>query len=154
MGNVSNVTIMNGTVANNGYGIFFNAGANSINQLVDSVNVTRCYRAGIYFAGATAGSIVRGNTVSQTGGVGGSADVRAYGIFTLGGVLIDSNTVSRVTGTNLGGSFGISADNGSFVVRNTVSTAGLGFFGGKYQDNLTLNCTTTFSGGTDATGNN
>jgi hypothetical protein len=43
----------------------------------------------------------------------------------------------------------------AFAVRNSVANCkSFGVGGGKYQNNLTSNCTTPFSGGVDAGGNN
>ena len=76
----------------------------------------------------------------------------AAGIAVLGaGATIEGNVVSTITGTP---STGILAGTGSFVRQNTVSNAGTGVSGGKYQDNLIANCTTAYTGGIDAGGNN
>lgn len=42
----------------------------------------------------------------------------------------------------------------SFARQNTINGGACGACGGKYQDNPTLNCTTPFTAGTDADGNN
>ena len=157
--NVSNVTIRNGTVANNAYGIYFAGGANSINHLVEKVNVTRCYLAGIYFLaiGASSGSIVRENTVSQTGNstLNGSPQ-SAFGIYTGGGVRIEDNTITDVSSTGTSGVTisGIDATSTDVVIGNTISNStGNGVHLGKCQNNLTNNCGMPFLGTTDAGGN-
>ena len=152
---VSNVTIRNGTVANNGVGIAFTGSStNSINHLVESVNFTRCYLAGVSFGGASPGSIVRNNTFSQIGGSTAAANSDASAILTLGGVRAERNSVATVTVTGSGISYGINAATSDFLIGNTISNSQVGIAGGKYLNNLTSGCTTPFSGGVNAVGNN
>ena len=153
MNNFSNVTIRNGTVANNGYGILFFSGANSINHLVEDVLVTRCLLTSIRFVGASSGTIVRRNVVSQNGGstVAGASSIA---IATAGGVRIERNTITDVNLANTAGRVGISGVPGDFMIRNTVTNSVNGINAGKYQRNLFINCTTPLANGFDAGGNN
>ena len=153
VGNVSNVTVRNGTVANNGYGIFFASGVNNLNQLVENVNATRCYVGGIYVASISPGTVIRQNTISQIGSASGGSGF-CYGIYTFGGVRIENNVIVSVTATGSGTSYGINSDTGSFTVGNTISNALVGIKYSKYQNNLTEGCATPFQFGTDAGGNN
>lgn len=75
----------------------------------------------------------------------------AYAIYCYGaGETIQGNVVSNVIATY---GYGVFA-NGCFTRQNTISNAAYGVHGGKYQDNLTLGCTTPLSSGTDAGGDN
>ena len=152
VGNVSNVKIRNGTVANNGFGIYFFPGANSINHLVENVNITRCLFGGVFFAANTASSIVRNCTISQIAGNTEGAGRVIVGISCGTGVRIENNFVDTVTGGT--DNRGINQSVGSFAIGNTVVGSTIGVFGGKYQNNLTANCTTPFSSGIDAGLNN
>ena len=156
VGDVSNVIIRNGTVANNGYGILYTGGVtNCINHLVEKVNLTRCYLAGISFTNASPGTVIRSCTLSQMGNSTFAVNQDAAGINAAGGVRIARNVVSGVTATGSGHSFGIYSRAGTdFAVGNVVSNSFYGVFGGKYLDNLTNGCTAPFTGGTNATGNN
>ena len=153
VGAVSNVTIRNGTVANNGYGIFFTNNANNLNHLIENVNVTRCYIGGIYVASVSPGTVIRQNTISQTGNATGGSGF-CYGIYTFGGVRIENNVIATVTATASGTSYGINSDTGSFSIGNTISNALVGIKYSKYQNNLTEGCATPFQFGTDAGNNN
>ena len=158
VGNVSSVTIRNGTVANNGNAIVFFPGTNSINHLVEDVNVTRCLRQGIFFQSSSSGSIVRRNVITQTGGYTGSTNAEAFAIALAGGVRAEKNVIVDVTARGTGGAYGISGSGGDFMIANTVSngsggSVAVGVVGGKYQRNLILNFGTPFANGTDAGGN-
>ena len=150
---VSNVTIRNGTVANQGYGIrYVGTAANSINHLVENLNVTRCYISGIYMGASSAGTILRDNTFSQIGGATVNAPTSA--ISTAGGVRIEDNAVTSVVSAPAFNAIGISLGAGDFAIGNTVAGCTFGIVGGKYLNNLTLNCGNAFFGGTNAIGNN
>ena len=153
--NFSNVTIRNGTVANNGFGIFFVNGTNSINHLVEKLNVTRCYRAGVFFAGNTDSSIIRNNTFSQIGGAtpigGGVNNLSSYAIQATDGLRVERNSITGVSVLGNGTAVGIySPVGGTFVIGNAISNSTIGVFQGKYQSNLTFGCSTPFQAGTDA----
>lgn len=148
----SNLTIKNGTIAYCSIGILIggdgSATTNSVDHQIDNMRVTYCYYVGIYLSNNPA-TRVTNCQVSQGGFTGANG---AYGIAAIGaGATIEGNVVSSITGTP---STGILAGTGSFVRQNTVSNATTGVSGGKYQDNLTANCTTTYTGGIDAGGNN
>ena len=158
VGNVGNVTIRNGTVANNCYGIrFTGALPTSINHLVENVNITHCLLYGFYFNSSSAGSIIRTNTISQIGGYTGSS-LSALGVYCFAGVSIENNFINSVTGGTFGGNtgdgYGIDQDGGSFAIGNKITNCTYGVKYGKYKDNLTDNVTTPFSGGIDVGGNN
>ena len=161
VGNVTNVTVRNGTLANTGYGIRI-AGGNgtSINHLFENLNITRCFFDGIRFgAGTSAGTVVRGNVITQIGQNPnfdfGGVDARA--IAGGGGARIEDNVVDTVVAFSGGISYGIRAAPGDLCIGNTVSNCQTGIQAlgsAKYLDNLTFGCATPFSGGTNATGNN
>ncbi len=157
VGNVSNVTIRNGTLTNNCYGIAFNGGASARSYLVENVIILKCYFVGMYFGSLAPGSVVRNNSVSGIGGFTGTTNFNALGIYSIGGVSIENNHFATITGGGTGTSTGIVAGATDFVVGNKISncTVGITMGGGtKFLNNLTANCTTPFSGGTNATGNN
>ena len=165
VGQVANVTIKNGTVSGNAYGIYFaatSAGAGR-NELVDSIVATRCYLYGIYFDSAYNGapsSRVRNCVVTNIGGSTSAANVNAVGINTTGSVRVENNTVSGLTSTGDGSTFGIATANPSyaladFAIGNTISGCAYGVYGHSINlNNLTYGCTTAFVSGTNATGNN
>ena len=158
VGNYANVTIENGTVAGNTYGIFFAATtiAASRNYLVDSVVVTRCYDAGVWFdsdIGAT-GSVVRRCSFSTIGNSTYGSVNNPSAIYTYGGVRIENNTIGGITATGSGASYGINAASGDYAIGNTITGCTYGIFNGKYLNNLTYGCTTPFLDGVNATGNN
>ena len=153
--NVANVTIRNGLVANAAFGIAFAANTNSRNFLLENVTVSRCYMRGVLFTEPSPGSIVRNCSFSNIGNATTGASSVAIAIFTDGGVRIENNSIANVTGTgNNGTSVGIAAASTDFSIGNTISNSVVGISGGKYLNNLTSGCTTPFSGGTNATGNN
>ena len=153
--NVANVSIRNGLVSNDGYGIYFNGDTNARNYTVENLTISRCYLDGLIFFNAAPGSLVRTNSFSNLGNSTASASVASEAIYTSGGVRVESNSVATVTATGDGqASTGIDAIDSDFIVRNTISNCTVGITGGKYQDNLTSGCTTPFTGGTDAGGNN
>ena len=155
--NVSNVTIQNGTIANNGFGIVFALGSGGINHLVQDLVITRCLISGISFNSASSGSLVRRNVISQIGGYTASTNSNAQGIFTKGGVRMDDNVITDVAGTGTGAATGIFGAAGDFMIANTIYNSGTtgtaGISGGKYQRNIVTNFNTGVTGGTDAGGN-
>ncbi len=149
----SNLTIKNGTIAfcSTGVSIGGNGSAttNSVGHQVDNLRVTYCYFIGVHISSSPASRITNCQ-VSQTGSAGTTS---AAGIDVGGaGVTVQGNVVSNVTAS--GSAYGVYANTGCFVRQNTISNASYGVVGGKYQDNLTANCTTPFLNGTDAGGNN
>ena len=157
---VSNVTIRNGTVANGAYGIRFSGNANSLNYLIESVNLTRCYIYGVQFVNPAPGSLVLGNSFSQIGGSTTAANVTVAAIRTKGGgIRIENNTISSVTPTGTADGYGIECLSADFTIGNSISNATYAIYmytGGKNLNNLTSNCSSTpfLGGGTNATGNN
>ena len=145
----SNLTVKNGTVAFCFEGIYLdgdsNANINAVDAVIDNMRVTYCFYFGIYVNHCPASTITNCK-VSQTGYNGANF---AYGIAVFSSGTFAQNTVSTVTATN---SYGIYAS-GSLVRQNSISNARYCILNGKYQDNLTLECTYPFVGGTDA-GNN
>ncbi len=150
----SNLTIKNGTIAycNKGIELDGNGSAttNSVNHQIENMRVTYCYYLGIQIS-AGPGSRVANCQISQTGFSGAGS---AFGIFITGdGVTVQSNVVSIVTASG-NGSLALYTTGNDFFRQNTISNAYYGVVGGKYQDNLTSGCTTAYTGGTDAGGNN
>ena len=144
---VGNVTIRNGTVANNAYGISFGGSGNARNYLVENVNFTNTYQFGLNFASNAPGSIARNNSISEIGGTTAGANFNVYGIRSNGGVRIENNTINEVTATGTGISYGIFAATGDFSIGNTISSCAVGINAGKYKDNLTSGCATAFQNG-------
>lgn len=154
-----NVTVKNGTIAG------FNAGielgqllpSRCRNNVIEDIRAVRQTRVGILAAGASI--LVRNNLVLQTHGDTTSAEY--HGIAVQGvGIRVLNNDVSAVRHPNgtgaaidivTGGEFTRPANN--FAVNNRISNADLGirFFEseGKYRDNITLDVTTPYIGGTD-----
>ena len=151
--NVGNVTIRNGTVANQGYGIYFVGGANAINYLLENLNVTHCYIAGVNFNGVTVGSIVRSCSVSQIGDANSSSPSgNTFGLRDVGGVRIQGNTIGNVNGR--GNNYGIYSFSFTTVtIDNVITNCATGIGGTTYKNNVTSGCTAPFSGGLDAGGN-
>ena len=147
---VSNVTIRNGTVLGGIYGIYFRPGAASSNHLVENVRVVGSQFAGIGFTSAAPGSVVRNNIVLDIRG----SSFSVYGIIASGGVFLLDNTISKVTPGSGSSSYGIFSQNGDLIIGNTINDCTVGISGGKYLNNLTNGCTTPFTGGVNATGNN
>ena len=152
--NVANVTIRNGLLANEGFGIVFYGGNNARNYKVEDMTISRCYVTGVYFGSAAPGSLVRNNAFSNIGGYTGNPDSSTDAILAQGGTRLENNTIATVTATGTGTGYGILASGTDFALGNTISNCKVGISGGKYLNNLTANCTTPFNGGTNATGNN
>ncbi len=156
---VSNVTVRNGTLANNAYGIRFTGGAtNGINYRVENVVFTRLYLDGILTTAVnTSASLIRNCFFSQIGGSTTANNGKAAAICCSGGWRIDGCVITNVFKTPAQGSglgYGIDGLAGSFYIGNTISTCDVGLQFGKYQNNLTSGCATPFQLGTDAGGNN
>lgn len=154
-----NITIKNGTVRGFLVGVDLDGPAHVVEDIRADLNTV----AGISLSNCI-GCVVRNNLVVTTGGstvfVSGP-NVDAQGISVNGdGVRVLNNDVSQVTKQGTGVARGILlSGTGALVVNNRVTRAdrGVEFFGGspgKYRDNLTLNVTTPFMGGTDAGNNN
>ena len=148
----SNIIIKNGTVAYCRYGIFLtgNSGSstNAVGELIDGMHVTYCYYIGIGVEFCPASPhhqlprFPRPVTAGRALPLPLTVPIPAR--------RSQNNTVSSVTAST---SYGVYTPN-SFARQNTVSGAGIGVSGGKYQDNLTLSCTTPYINGTEAGGNN
>lgn len=112
------------------------------------MRLTYCYGTGILIIASPATRV----THCQVSQGGYSETTSATGIACVGpGTTVSNCVISTITGTQ---AYGINAGAGNFIRRNTVSNCAYGIGGGKYQDNLTTNCTHPFSVGTDAGGNN
>lgn len=151
-----NITIKNGTIAFCEIGIQFSGTAGNINQVVDNMRISNCWEYGVYFPDASPGSAVSNCLFSQIGGstVSGVFAIAVYGPSSDQTLLVRDNIVNTVGPTTSFPTYGIGIVY-SFAVRNTIANCLKdGIFGGKYQNNLTSNCPTPFSGGTDAGGNN
>jgi hypothetical protein len=154
-----NITVKNGTIAFCQVGIQFNGNGSTttsnINQSVENMRISNCWSRGIYFPNKSPGSAVTNCLFSQIGGTtaSGGSSVAIFGPGSDPTILVRDNIINGVTGPSISStnSFGIAF---AFEVRNTIANANTGIFGGKYQNNLTSGCTTPFTGGTDAGGNN
>ena len=113
-----------------GFAFGFYLGGSGLRVLNNDVSNTTVNSSGNAFGiyvGSTEGGVIEGNRINDLSSVTGNA----FGIYISGGsVLVDHN-----------------------YIENAVN--GITFSGatGKYRDNLTVNVTTPFSGGTDAGGN-
>ena len=108
--------------------------------------MSHCNYAGIGLLYAPA-STVTNCKVSQISGY--------YGILVEGtGATVQGCTVSQINGGSGGNGTAIVLSAGSVARQNTLSSTLYGVYGGKYQDNLTTDCTYPVSNGTDAGGNN
>ena len=148
---VANVTIRNGTVANNGFGISFTA-SSSIDQPPES-RTCESPAATCPASASTplpAGSLVRDNVITEIGGT--TNGLNQNGIITGGGVRIENNIIRMLTVSSTTG-IATSNANDDFVIRNTVSLAGIGIRHGICQNNLTSSCVISFTDAVDAGGN-
>lgn len=155
-----NLTIKNGSIAFCQIGIELTgnndpATTRNINQIIDNMRITNCWNYGVYFPASSPGSVVSNCQFSQIGGstatnLAAPYAVAFYGPLSDQTVLVKDNVINKVIDTN-GLSYGIAF---SIAVRNAISNSRYGIDGGKYQNNLTSNVTTPFTGGTDAGGNN
>ena len=154
VGDVPNVTIRDGLVAGDAYGIYFSAttATNSRNYVVESVTVTRCYYCGIYVRSAAPGSQINTCAFSFIGNSALASNPVA--IWTHVGVRVERNNIGDVTGPGGAASVGISATHGDFIISNTISNCTYGSLSGKCSNNLTYNVGTPFFGIIDAGGNN
>ena len=168
----SNITVRNGTIRGFNYGISLSAPLGYVNTsvrpshslLVENVRLIENRTAGMEVIGYD--SVIRGNYVAHTGG---SPDPRlsgnAWGIIAAGdGLRLIDNDVTH-THVNTAHSGGVttaiflSGGGDAAVVSNRISEADFGIYSGglnwgKYRDNVTVNVTTPFTGGTDAGNNN
>ena len=107
----------------------------------------------VYSSAGTGGNQILNTTVSSTTAT--AANAIAYAIYADSqGALVSNCTVDTATSSGTGGtSYGIFGPD--FAVGNVISNCQTGISGAiKYKDNLTANCTTTFSGGTSVGFNN
>ena len=144
--NKKNVIIRNGMIRGAYKGVEM-LGASSVGALVERLVVDLSRYRGIEVDGA--GAVVRDNVVSNTGG--STVSTPATGILVVSGTAVVERNVVSVADT------GIDIAGEALVAFNRIltATAGISFSGsGKYANNLTAACTTPFTGGTDAGGNN
>src|SRR5919106_2943676 len=163
----SNITVRNGTLRGFNYGISLTAPLGYVNTpvpsshsfLVENVRLIENRTAGMEVIGYD--SVIRGNYVAHTGG---SPDPRvsghACGIIAAGdGLRIIDNDVTH-THVNTAHSGGVttaiflSASGYAAVVNNRISDANFGIYSGvpnwgKYRDNIMINVTTPYTGGTN-----
>jgi hypothetical protein len=170
--NHSNITVRNGTIRGFNYGISLTAPLGYVNTsvrpshsfLVENVRLMENRTAGMEVIGYD--SVIRGNYVAHTGG---SPDTglsgNAWGIIAGGDGLrlIDNDvTYTHVNTAHSGGkttAIFLSGGGNAAVVKNRISEADFGIYSGglnwgKYRDNITVNVTTPYTGGTDAGNNN
>ncbi len=156
VGDVANVTIKNGTVANDGFGIDFTGTTDPRNYVVDSVTFTHCYLIGVQFDNPVIGGVVRYSKFSDLGNSTNAYNGAVTGMHTNGGVRIEKNTIDTLTAAQGNSSTGIysNSDNGDFAIGNTIANCDYGIFNCTYLNNLTTNISqTSFAGGTNASGN-
>jgi hypothetical protein len=151
-----NLTIKNGTIAFCQIGIRLSGNGNpattlNINQVIDNMRISNCYNYGVYFPNSSPGSVLSNCLFSQIGGSTAGNLSSGIGIYGHSSVLAKDNIINKVIGSSSGSAYGIVY---AIAVRNAISNSAFGVFGGKYQNNLTSNVVTPFTGGTDAGGNN
>lgn len=116
-----NVTVRNGTVANFRMGIYSSGLANGV--VVENMVLVGNKYIGIYFYAKN--SLIRNNTVLNTGGATTAANVDAYGIFLDGdGISSFNNTIIDVTSVGTGRASGIATSGVAdhcIVSNNTIS---------------------------------
>ena len=164
--NRANITVQNGTIVGFLYGILFDgtsgSSANNTGNVIQNMRLPSNTYTGIYLGSPTTCRI-EGCQINKTGGTtANGANSTTYGIYvTEGSVTLRNNQISTVTPVGSGTTgYGIHCHNSNnhFVVGNQMDTCGVGLRMtadlGKYQNNLTNSCTTAFSGGVDAGGNN
>jgi hypothetical protein len=170
--NHSNITVRNGTIRGFNYGISLTAPLGYVNTtvrpshsfLVENVRVIESRTAGIQVIGYD--SQIRGNYIAHTGG---SPDRRlsgnAWGIIAAGdGLRVVDNDVTY-THVNTAYSGGVttaiflSGGSNMVAVNNRITEANFGIYSGglnwgKYRDNITVNVSTPYTGGTSIGNNN
>ena len=156
--NENNITVQNGTVSNCATGIYLTgsgaAGVN-VNHRVDNLRVTHCYSEGIMLNAAPAGRVSNCQVSSIPGLSPFDGATLSAGINVSGdGLTVINNVVSDVSSFQSTEAYGIFTDGSTIIRANQIAGCHTGIYGGKIQDNLTVNCTTPFSNGTDAGGNN
>lgn len=155
-----NVTIRNGIVRGFFTAISLTDGGNPATTkgyIVEEILADANTSTGMRIEGA--GSIVRNNRAVATGGTTTSVNADVWAIVVQGaGTTVANNEVDTVTGVGTGISTAIGVGTaGGFVVNNRISrtSRGIVFAGtGKYRDNLAVNVSTPYVGGTDAGNNN
>jgi len=163
--NRSTLTIRNGQIAGFRYGITldgsFNANANNTGNVIENMRLTYNTYMGILTVKARANRI-SDCIVSNTGRSPAGAVIvaSAYGIYCEG---LNAGAINVIKENQVSGTgdkvaeypFGISATF-SVVLNNQVSDAYYGVYAtsSKYRDNITMDCTVPFSGGTNLGGNN
>jgi hypothetical protein len=183
-GTTSNLVIRNGAIRSFSDGTFITTGATGGTTLIENVVAANSGLNGIFASGdtveirgchvlktgyqsasnSTSGINAVGYDVKVTDNVIGgiSTGVGSFALMvdaTRSG-LVEKNTVSATSTGTIGiYCFAHVAAAGVFAVENTITnfTTGLQFTGsagGKYRGNLTVNCTTPFSGGTAVGGEN
>jgi hypothetical protein len=174
----NNITVRHGTVTGFYQGVVINSGTTPGHTLVENVTLNSCLYTGVNLTGdieevrncrvelcgewgllvdaCNFGTMADNEVVDTTGFQGNPARGIQIGAST--GCVVKGNRVVNLNAGFLG--ISIFAQSGySFASDNVVSgwDDGLTFANGspgKYLNNLTENCTTPFSGGTAATGNN
>ena len=149
--------IENGTVSRCCIGVLITghgtATSSNNNQRIQNMLITHCSYEGMDLESVNGADLLN-NRVGLIGGTTTNSSIR--GIYTFGtGIRITGHSVSSLTAAAHGTATGIEVDPsntgmGGFVFSNQISGATYGIIGGKYQQNLTDNCTTPMSNGTDA----
>ena len=175
----NDTTIRNGTITGFNIGIDLSSGTGSSIMTVEKMILKDCTDQGMDLTGdvvdvkdcrldgvSSFGMLVYGNYLSITGNevyntLGGSFGPGAGRAIDLNPTVectVEGNKMSNASPTTQ--SVGIVIFSGVCNARNNVINGfqyGLEYYGGipgKYQNNLTSNCTYPFTGGTDAGGNN
>ena len=147
---VAGVTIKNGTVANANTGIYFGESDATRDELVDKVTVTHCI-TGVECDTTAPGSAITNSVLSS---------VTGHGMYLNGGFRVENNIIDAGAS---GSTYGIFSTANELVIGNTISNCTNGIYysngatdetAGKFLNNLLYNCTTPFTGGVNATGNN
>jgi len=149
---VTNVTIRNGSIRGGSTGVFLTGGSSARRMRIENLDISDSGSLGIYMNAAIPAVVIQSCTISHVGNT--SYASIASGIAVLSGASVRDCEVDGVVNSSAFNSVGINCSSGCFVTGNTIKDCDVGISGGKYARNLTYNCATPFSGGTDVSGNN
>lgn len=125
--NHKGVTIRNGTIRGFYRGVYLSSTGTGSTHLVDGLTVDASRFAGIWVEGA--GSVVRNNRVSNTGGTTTATNTDTYGVRVVGsGTHVANNDVTGTVGVGTGTGQGIYLDSadGAVADGNRLSNAAAG----------------------------
>jgi len=150
------VVIQNGSIRGGAFGVSVadvNAGVGSVK--LERLQITAATSAGISASGANRAIVVSDCILSNIGSTDPKGVVvPANAIIGHAGMTVRNCVIDTVYPTSGTKSCGLRLTADAFAIGNTISNCGVGINSGKIQNNLTNHCGSTFSGTTDAGGNN